>query len=183
MSNNNVKKVIVYTDGSCTLKNISNKYKSNHGGVGVHFNKEIKLRDVSKSYTGPTITNQSMELLACLTAVEKIINYHKKMNSLWELNIYTDSMYVINSVTKWAPKWILYNWKRKVGAQWKDICHLKIIKRLYCLCKTYPVTFIHVKSHQKEPSKKDNLEKWERWSGNSKADELAGKAMKNCKEG
>lgn len=166
-------KIIIFTDGSCTLKKDSN----NHGGVGVFFNNYDDMKDISKSYSGKDITNQSMELLACVTGIEKVIKHMNKKNCLWELEIYTDSMYTINCATTWASKWILLNWQRQVGKQLKSISNLKIIKKLYRLTKLYPVKYYHVRSHRKEPPKGPL---WDNWYGNSKADELAGKAMRCC---
>ena len=171
-------KLMVFTDGSCLLD-------KHCGGIGIYFQDkdELKVKDISKSFKGDTVTNQSMELLACLTAVEKVIKCMNKKNKiieknneLWELDIYTDSMYVINCITKWSHTWILYNWKRKEGGQLKVIKHLKIIQKLYKLSRLYPIKYYHVKSHQKELSK-DDL-KWPLWNGNRIADDLAGRAMK-----
>lgn len=168
-------KLTLFTDGSCLLN-------KQCGGAGVYFqNKnELKIQNISKSFKGSDVTNQRMELMACLLAIEKIIKCMGKKilinKNTWELDIYTDSMYVINCVTKWSPKWILYNWKRLDKKELKNIKHVKIIQKLYKLSKLYPINYYHVKSHQKEPPKDDPT--WTLWYGNNIADKLAGTAMK-----
>jgi ribonuclease HI len=178
---NDIRKIRIFTDGSCTLKNKKNKNKNNHGGLGVFFESVPEIKDFSKLFIGSHVTNQSMELEACVYGIEKVIKYMKTkdQHKLWDLEICTDSMYVINCINKWASKWIKLDWKRKVGKQVKDISNLKIIKKLYRLSKMYNVSYTHVNSHRKEPSKTQKWE-WDRWNGNNNADKLAGVAMKKC---
>lgn len=173
--NNNIKNITVFTDGSCVLKNNN----INHGGIGVCFDNEVGLKNISKSFMSEQTTNQSMELMACLAGVEKVIKFMSKKEKIWALNIYTDSMYVINCINEWAPKWIQLNWQRRAGAKLKEIKHLKIIKKLYRLSKLYPINYHHVRSHQKEPSK-NLVQQWTLWNGNNVADKLAGNAMRKC---
>ena len=66
--------------------------------------------------------------------------------------------------------------KRKVGNKFKEIINLDLIKQLYYLVLNNNVTFIHVRSHQKEPLDKSS-EDWFKWNGNNMADKLAFKAM------
>ena len=127
---------------------------------------------MSKGVKGPEVTNQRAELMACIIAIEKTIKMMKNSDELWELIIYSDSKYSINCATCWAKKWILYGWKRKINNKFKEICNLDLIKKLYKLTCLYPVSFIHVRGHQKEP-KKHNSEQWELWYGNDQADSFA----------
>ena len=120
--------------------------------------------------------------MACLKGVEKVIRCMYKNNPtnvMWQIELYTDSVYTINCATKWAAKWILYNWKRPVSSKLKDICNLDLIKKLYKLCSMYPVNFHHVRGHQKEPNCKG--EGWELWNGNRTADKLAGEGTVKAK--
>lgn len=170
-------KVNIFTDGSCML-NLSG---TNYGGIGVNFD-HPKIKNLSQSYSGKDVTNQRMELLACIKGIEKVIKYmykDNKNNKEWSIEVYTDSMYTIKCATVWGSKWIMFNWKRPKGSKLKQICNLDLIKKLYILSKTYPVNFYHVNSHCKEPVKTSNkLDlKWYTWDGNFKADKLAGEAM------
>jgi len=88
-------------------------------------------------------------------------------------------MYTINCATKWAKGWEQNGWKRKVGSSLKEVLNLDLIKELYQLVSSVEIKFVHVRSHQKEPSKADS--KWRLWFGNKMADELAGQAMNSVK--
>lgn len=164
-------KITVYTDGSST----ANKDRKNYGGIGIFF-QDYSRFNLSKSYYGDNVTNQSMELKACIKSIKRSIEIMKPTGRLWELHIYTDSMYTINCINKWAPKWILWGWKRKVGKSFKDISNLELIKELYQLSKTYPVIYHHRRAHQREPLLKDS-DDWKNWYGNKQADLLAKTAM------
>lgn len=171
-------KVILFTDGSSTV--VMDEKKMKYGGIGIYcVNYDVCV--FSKSYVGTDITNQRMELLACIEAIKKVYDFmvSKYTCKLWEIKIYTDSMYVIDSMEKYAPKWILYGWHRCVNKKRVEISNLDLIKELYILYKTLPITFAHIESHTKEPEK--NTEKWDLWYGNKMADKLAVNAMKSGK--
>ncbi|ARF11052.1 ribonuclease H [Hokovirus HKV1] len=164
--------IILFTDGSSTV--FKDKKNMKYGGIGIYSPKIIKM---SQGYTGNDITNQKMELQACIYGIKNVYNYmlNNHLGKLWNLVIYTDSMYVINSITDYASKWILYGWKRKVNKKMEIISNLELIKELYILYRTLPITFKHTNSHTKEPAR-DSIE-WPIWKGNNKADKLAKNAM------
>lgn len=158
----------IFTDGSCIKGS-----ETNYGGIGVHIDND-KIRDISRSYCDSSVTNQRMELTACIKGIEKVINHMKKKQLLYRLVVYTDSMYSIKCATEWGSKWIMYNWKRKVNSKFKDISNLDLIKRLYSLSCLYHVTYKHVRGHQPKPDKTSSG--WYTWNGNDIADKLAGGA-------
>ena len=162
----------VYTDGSSTV------YRDNgvrYGGIGVFFGNKNK-NNYSCGFKDKDVSNQRMELTACIKAIEIIEQQYDSFN----LTIITDSMYCINCVTKWCINWIKYNWKRKVGQTLKTIKNLDLIKKLYDLVQKYNVSFVHINSHQDEPSNKKSIE-WKRWYGNDCADKLAASAKDEIK--
>lgn len=57
--------------------------------------------------------------------------------------IYTDSEFWINVLTKWAPAWEKQGWKKKSG----PIKNLEIVRELWDLYTKYPVTLKWVKGH------------------------------------
>jgi ribonuclease HI len=165
--------IVAFTDGSSFVDNKGDR----HGGIGVYFQHDNKL-NISKSYTTGDVTNQRMELLACIKCIEKCVRLYK--TQLWDLHIYTDSMYSMNCASVWASDWIKLGWKRYVGGKLKDnICNLDLIKKLYKLTKLYNVNYTHVRSHQKKPE--ESSDKYFLWVGNDQADKLANKAMKSSK--
>jgi len=167
----NVVEIKVYTDGSAD--NMEQKV----GGIGVYFtNAEFKHLNMSKRYRIECCTNQKMELLACIKAIEAVADHMSGRCKLWSLHIFSDSMYTINSIETYAPKWIQYGWKRVVSGKCEEVKNLKYIKKLYALYSMYNIKFTHVRSHKKEPKK--GTEEWNHWYGNDKADKFAKKAVK-----
>ncbi len=57
--------------------------------------------------------------------------------------IYTDSEFWINVLTKWAPAWEVRGWKKKSG----PIKNLDIVQELWKLYNNYPVKLNWVKGH------------------------------------
>lgn len=160
-----MKDIIIFTDGAVP----NNQHAGNRkGGVGVFFG-DNDNRNISFSLKeSPTnkVTNQVCELLACIKALKVIVMTEK----IKEVNLYihTDSMYVINSITKWAKKWEQNNWKK---ADKKPILNQELIKKLYYLSINMNVTYNHVKAHKTEPSKYS--QEYYNWYGNYMADKLA----------
>lgn len=163
----------IFTDGSSTVYKDDKNLR--YGGIGIYVEDNPEL-SYSKSYSGEDVSNQKMELKACLYAIAIYINYMKEMNKKMELTIITDSMYLINSITEWAPNWEKNEWKRKVNGKLKDISHLELIKKIYRVTNKYKVKYQHVRSHQVAPLKIDS-ELWKLWYGNQQADKLARNAM------
>lgn len=157
--------VIIFTDGST----LNNQIKGNRkGGVGVFFgdNDERNISLALKESDGNKVTNQVAELLACIKGIEKIL-LEEKINDR-KIIIYTDSMYIVNSIQKWAINWEKNNWKKSDN---KDVENIELIKKLYYYSKNLKIDFRHVKSHQKEPDK--NNANYKIWYGNNQADRLA----------
>ena len=119
--------VIIYTDGS-------SRGNPGPGGYG------IVMQDVDTSYKKEfskgfkKTTNNRMELLAVIIALEKL----KKPNQ--KVHIYTDSKYVSDSVEK---KWV-FNWESK-GFKNKKNPDLWI--RFLSVYKKHKVSFFWVKGH------------------------------------
>ena len=153
----------IFTDGS-TLNNQDSEKRV--GGIGVYFGDDDE-RNVSKPII-KNATNQIAELKACIYAL-------KKCDTDQEINIYTDSKYVIGCMTEWLNNWIKNDWKKSDG---KEIKNLKLIKKLHLLVKDRcsKVNFYHVKAHQKKPT---DPEKQILWKGNMMADKLATDAAKS----
>ena len=157
----------IYTDGSC----INNGKKNAIGGIGVFFG-DNDIRNISRLQDGLTHSNQLGELQAIYNALE--ISEDDK-----NIEIFTDSNYSINCLTKWYKSWEKNNWKTTKG---KDVIHKELLKNILLLIKKKQrVKFIHVRSHQPEPNDKQSNE-YDVWYGNYKADELATNAIKNEKK-
>lgn len=153
---NKVTNIIAYTDGSSSvIKDIDG---CRVGGIGVYI-PSLNL-EYSKRYSGQNVSNQIMELKACIKAIKHCIT----LNKYWNLTIYSDSMYVIDIVNKYGLRWLQLDWPKKIK-------NIKLVKKLYTLSKIYNVTFLHVRAHTKKVDK--DSKEYENWYGNYKADLLA----------
>ncbi|AFZ59041.1 ribonuclease HI [Anabaena cylindrica FACHB-243] len=93
----------IYTDGACT---------GNPGpggwGVVVYFQDgSIHEMGDASSHT----TNNKMEMQAAIAALE----FLETSGQTQPITLYTDSEYLINSVTKWMPGWKKKGWKKSDG--------------------------------------------------------------------
>jgi ribonuclease HI len=165
--------IVIYTDGA--MKGNQKKHLSagRKGGVGVFFgdndNRNISLSIVenkcevkSNEIYCDKISNQVCELLAVIFAIEKVINENK------QIVIYTDSMYVINSITKWAKKWEKNDWKKSDN---NVILNKELIQKLYNLSNKYKVKYNHIRSHISNIKESDP--NYNHYYGNKMADLLA----------
>lgn len=160
-----MKEVVIFTDGS-TLNN-QQKGKRN-GGVGVFFgdndprNISFPLKETKKF----KVTNQVAELTACVKGIETLIGSQKTLAR--QIVIYTDSMYIVNSISSWAKNWEKNDWKKSDG---RRIENLYLMKRLYYYCLNLGIILRHVKAHKAAPPKDSPAYKL--WYGNDQADKLA----------
>lgn len=100
---------------------------------------------------GRETTNIRMEGLAIKAALEDADGQ--------ECQIYTDSEFWINVITKWAPGWQAKGWKKKGG----EIKNLDIVQAVYPLYLESQATLNWVRGHEGD-------------EGNELADEWANKA-------
>lgn len=123
------KKVTIYTDGACS----GNPGKGGWGAILIY-------GDVVKELSGgeDNTTNNRMELKAVIEAL-------KALKSPCDVEIYSDSAYVVNAFTqKWIDNWIKNNWKT---ADKKSVKNVDLWQELLVLIKTHNVTFKKVKGH------------------------------------
>jgi len=143
--------VTAYTDGACSGN-------PGPGGIGILFIYKNRRKEISKGYYHTT--NNRMELLAAIVAIESV-------RKTYEIELYTDSKYLCDSVNKgWLSKWIDNGWKK---ADKKSARNIDLWKRLAVLIKDRPVRFIWIKSHSGHPE-------------NELVDHLARQALKNPTE-
>lgn len=124
-----IKKVTIYTDGACS----GNPGKGGWGAILIY-------GDVVKELSGgeDNTTNNRMELKAVIEAL-------KALKSPCDVEIYSDSAYVVNAFTqKWIDNWIKNNWKT---ADKKSVKNVDLWQELLVLIKTHNVTFKKVKGH------------------------------------
>tara|TARA_B100000795_G_scaffold263311_1_gene242311 strand:- start:2626 stop:3477 length:852 start_codon:yes stop_codon:yes gene_type:complete len=149
----------VYTDGAC-----SNNGKPNSlSGYGVYFGENDK-RNESKKITGEKHTNNIAELTAFIRAIE-ILDPEIKNNI--QVNIYTDSEYVIKCATSYGDKLSRNNWKTTTD---KIPPNVKLVKKSHELYHgIHNIKLIHINAH----TNNDDIHS----IGNDNADKLANMAI------
>lgn len=122
-------KVRIYTDGACSGN-------PGPGGWGAILMYDDHKKEIS-GYSSST-TNNIMEITAVLEAV-------KLLKFPCELEIYSDSAYVVNAFNqKWIYNWQKNNWKT---ADKKPVKNKELWEELYSLLEQHKFEFIKVKGH------------------------------------
>ena len=129
MDNKELKNVDLYTDGACS----GNPGKGGYGGI-------LMYNGRSKEYSGyeAETTNNRMELTAVIVGL-------KMLKEPVNLNIYSDSAYVVNAFLEdWITNWQLHNWK---NANKKPVSNIDLWTELLDLLAIHEVTWNKVKGH------------------------------------
>ena len=96
-------KVRVYTDGAC-LNNPGS------GGWAVAFNMATKCETIAGGESD--VSNNRMELKAMIEAYKMALKKANEINYDINVEIYTDSAYVVNSINNgWVDRWRFNEWR------------------------------------------------------------------------
>ena len=124
-----MKTVTIYTDGACS----GNPGPGGWGAI-------LEWNGVEKELSGgenPT-TNNRMELLAVISALEKL-------NQSCIVELYSDSKYVIDALTKgWLTSWIKNGWRK---ADKKAVLNVDLWQRLLPHLEKHEMHYHWVKGH------------------------------------
>jgi ribonuclease HI len=123
-----MKKVIMYTDGSC----LGNPGAGGYGALLI-FGKHQKT--LSKGFVHTT--NNRMELMAPIAG----------LNALSEaclVEVYTDSQYVKNGINQWIKGWKKNNWLTSAK---KPVKNVDLWKALDKACNKHEISWHWVKAH------------------------------------
>ena len=124
-----MKKVTIYTDGSCS----GNPGNGGWGAILMHAGRKKELSGRERE-----TTNNRMELMAAIMAL-------KQLKVPCEVDLYSDSAYMVNAfVLGWLENWKSNGFR---GADKKPIKNLELWKELIELTEKHKVTFIKVKGH------------------------------------
>ncbi len=127
-------RIIIYCDGACS----NNQQAQNRGGWGAILQYQGKAREISGAERNTT--NNRMELLACIKALEAI------KNPALPVSVFTDSAYLHNCLTqKWYQRWQKNGW---LTANKKPVENKDLWLRLLALKDSLPrITFQKVAAH------------------------------------
>lgn len=124
-----MKKVTIYTDGSCS----GNPGAGGWGAVLIYNGKEKRI----SGGENPT-TNNRMELTAPISALSAL-------KEPCEVELYSDSAYLVNAFNNgWLNSWQINGWRT---SDKKEVKNADLWQKLLELCKIHKVEFIKVKGH------------------------------------
>jgi ribonuclease HI len=138
--------IIYYTDGSCS---------PNPGPGGFSVIKNMQPCIVGHDLNS---TNIRMEGLALIAAMKDAAGE--------EAEIFTDSEFWINVITKWAPGWAEKDWKKKGG----EIKNLDLVKEAYELYQNSEAILTWVRGHEGDPGN----EMADEWANTARTKRLSG---------
>ena len=136
-----VESVIIYTDGAC-------RGNPGPGGWGVLLQYKGKIKEL---YGGEQeSTNNRMELMAAIQGLEAL-------SRACNVQLYTDSKYVLQGITEWMPNWKKRGWKT---AAKKPVKNEDLWRKLDSAIQKHKIDWQWVKGHSGD-------------AGNERADTLA----------
>ena len=121
-------RVEIYTDGACS----GNPGPGGWGAI-------LRFKGVEKEMSGgdPETTNNRMEMMAAISALEAL-------KRPCVIDIYTDSSYVRDGITKWIFGWQKRGWKT---ADKKPVKNVELWQRLLKALEPHQVEWHWVKGH------------------------------------
>lgn len=124
-----MQQVKIYTDGGC----LGNPGRGGYGAILVCGERR---REISGGYQHTT--NNRMELMACIIALEAL-------KGKCGATVHSDSKYVVDGVSKgWVVKWKRNNWRRSGGNRAENV---DLWERLLAAIDKHQVNFVWVKGH------------------------------------
>ena len=123
----------LYCDGACSVN-------PGAGGWGAIISRNGQIEKLSNNYK--LTTNNRMELLGAIEPLETL-------EKPCEVEIYTDSKYVVNAFNEgWLENWIKKDWKKSNN---KPVLNIDLWKRFLPLTKKHSLKFNWVKGHNEHP--------------------------------
>ena len=126
-------RVTIYTDGACS----GNPGPGGYGAILMYGEHKKELSGGEK-----LTTNNRMELMGVITAL-------KALKRPCQVDLYTDSQYVVNGIEKgWARKWQANGWMRNKK---EKAMNPELWQELLELLSLHEVSFHWVKGHADNP--------------------------------
>lgn len=125
--------VQIFSDGAC-------RGNPGPGGWGCILRHPASGREKEISGGETDTTNNQMELQAVISGLESL-----KTRS--NVEVITDSSYVVQGCTSWLAGWKRNGWRRKEGTKFKEVKNVELWKRLDELLQNHQVRFTHVRGH------------------------------------
>lgn len=140
-------KIKIYTDGACK----GNPGVGGWGALLIAGKHEKELFGGEKE-----TTNNRMELMGVIQALGAL-------KRPCQIDLHTDSQYVLKGITEWMDGWKAKGWKTASKAPVKNV---DLWQQLDAACRLHQIQWIWVKGHAGD-------------AGNERADELANKGVES----
>ena len=140
-----MKKVKIYTDGAC-------KGNPGPGGYGCIIIQDGKARELNGAVKATT--NNIMEMTAAVVAL-------KELAEPCEVELTTDSQYLVKGMTEWLKGWIKRGW---LTADRQPVKNQELWEELHRLSQRHKISWKWVRGHNGHPQ-------------NERCDLLANQAM------
>ena len=127
-----MKDVIIFTDGAC-------RGNPGPGGWGALIKFDIAQKEIFGGQNNTT--NNQMELSA---AIEGLSTLKEPCN----VELFTDSRYVMDGITQWIQNWKINNWKTSSK---KEVKNKELWQKLDQLMTYHQVKWRWVKGHSGDP--------------------------------
>ena len=129
----------IYTDGAC----------SGNPGPGGWAAVILANNQKKEIFGGEKLTtNNRMELMSAIRALEYCDEEEGKQLTLKEIKIFTDSIYVKDGITRWINKWEKNNWKT---SDKKNVKNVDLWKRLKEISQSKNIEWVWIKGHSENP--------------------------------
>jgi ribonuclease HI len=147
--------LVVFTDGACSANGKTNA----KGGYSTVW-PDYPEMDGGWPLEGEKATNNRAEMMGLIKSFEiaDMIDPERKMR----LEVYTDSMFMINCVTKWLANWKKNGFKKSDGT---SVLNQDLLQQIDALRLKRVLVLNHVRAHTKNTDWKS--------LNNAKADALA----------
>ncbi|KAL7677156.1 hypothetical protein ACOME3_003401 [Neoechinorhynchus agilis] len=127
----------VYIDGCC----LQNGTGDAVAGIGVYWSEGSPWNVTERVLSSYGVTNNKAEILAAIRAVGQAIEQNFTI-----LNVHTDSLFLVQCMTEWIPKWIKNGWIKSDGDSVKN---KEELNKLYNLSQQLKIHWIHVRREVK----------------------------------
>jgi ribonuclease HI len=141
--------ITYYTDGSCS---------PNPGAGGFAAIKEHEMAIVGSDDMSTNIRMEGRAIIAALNDAGGE-----------ECQIYSDSEFWINVITRWGGSWKANGWKKKSG----EIKNLDIVKEVYELYENSKARLVWVRGHVGN----NGNEQADQWANKAREEKLFGKVL------
>lgn len=119
---------MIYTDGACL---------GNPGPGGWAALVRVGTESTTLSGGDPSTTNNRMEMQAVIASLSHLTEQ-------FEIQLYTDSRYVINGINDWIDTWSMNNWRT---ANRKPVKNKELWQELYARTQGHSITWHWVRGH------------------------------------